>query len=151
MPRRLSDESNELRIRDNISGSILVIYYRMPETDENVRYTNEAIQRHRNKLVNRLGQVRQKYGLAILTGFREGDFEVKGPNGNGWAPLKMTDPDWKKKLAQHAPDIIEALAIHVFESGVESVDDPDDDNLASDDGPESGEKLEKNYWKTSGA
>jgi len=130
MPRRLGDELNELRFQDNISGSTIVLYYRMPTTQETVRYTNEITVRQRNRIVSRLGETRQKYGFIILQGIRTGDFEVK--KGDKYVPI-ASDPqseyyvqDWKETIKKHAPDLIELLAIRVFESPAEEDIEPED-------------------------
>ena len=156
MARRLSDEINELRIEDNISGSTIVLYYRMPTTQESIGYTNELTQRKRNKLVMRFGETRQKYGALILKGFRDGDFERM--EGGKYVPMAADPksenyfPEWKEHVMQHASDIIEALAIHVFESSVEMSSDAEamEDDQEQGEEPsaaeamEGGEDLEKN-------
>ena len=124
MPRRLSDELNELRIQDNISGSTIVLSYRMPTTQESINYTNQLTQRRKNKLVMRFGETRQKFGALILVGFRTGDFErlVDGeyvPMASDPQDKEYFFPEWKEHIKKHAPDIIEALAIHVFDSSTE--------------------------------
>jgi len=157
MPRDLSGGRNELTVQDNRSKSTIVLYYRDPTTKENVAYSNEMYQRKGRKVVTRLGETRQKYGSRILTGFREGDF-VKNESGQQ-IPLssdkesKFHDPEWKKLLQERASDMIEILAIHVFESPVEESsdieakeDDAEDmEDPASTDGyAEASEDLEKN-------
>lgn len=132
MPRRLSDELNELRINDNISGGTMVLFYRMPTTEESIRYTNELTQRKKNKLVIRFGETRQKYGSQILAGFRAGDFERK--EGDHYVPMACDPksehyyPEWKAHIMQYAPDVIEALAMHVFEKSTE-VDEEEEEDL----------------------
>lgn len=159
MPLRLSNERNELRVFDNISGSELVLFYRMPTTRETVAYTNALVRRERNRMVIRQGETRMKYGKRILTGIRDGDFEV--PAADGYVPMSSTPgsahylPEWKEKIEEHASYLIEHLAVHVFERP--SVDDdelsenPDDDAEEppphGDHGsasPEDAEGLEKN-------
>jgi hypothetical protein len=55
----------------------------------------------------------------ILTGIKDGDFE-KGKN----QPLSSDpnsphyDPEWKSILQKHAPDIIEMLAVTVFDTSL---------------------------------
>lgn len=134
MPRLLSDDHNKLKIHDNISNSEMVLFYRTPTSQENTQYTNEVTVRKRNRIVSRLGETRQKYGAEILTGFRDGDF-VRKNERNEIVPI-ASDPDspnyypeWKDLVREKASDLIEALAIHVFESSVETED---------------GEVLEKN-------
>ena len=143
MPRRIGDELNELRIQDNISNSTIVLYYRMPTTEETVAYTNEMTSRRRNKLISRLGETRQKYGLRILEGYRRGDFEKKV--GKKYVPFdsdpdsKHHAPDWKKLVKVHAPDLVELLARHVFESAAE-VEEAEEEIAVE----KPGEDLEKN-------
>jgi len=131
MPRRLSDELNELWIEDNISGSRILLHYRMPTSKEAIRYTNELTQRKKNKIVIQFGETRQKLGAEILEGFRTGDFERM--DGDRYVPMasdKTSEhywPEWKEVIKQYAPDIIEALAIHVFERSTETGDDEEED------------------------
>ena len=133
MPRRLSDELNELRIQDNISGSTIVLYYRMPTTEEVIRYTNELTTRKKNKLVIKAGETRQKYGLKIMKGFREGDFERM--EGDAYVPMASDPksanyyPEWKTHIEKYAPDIIERLAMTVFEDSTEDADEDADEDL----------------------
>jgi len=142
MPRRTGNEPNILRIRDHISDSDIVLFYRMPTTREQVAYTNGLIQRRGKKVVYRQGEMRMKYGAAILTGFRTGDFEKQDRDGK-WVPYASDpespryDPDWKNLICEHAPDLVELLAVHVFESPAEIADDDD------------GEDPEKNSSTTS--
>ena len=61
-----------------------------------------------------------------MEGFREGDFaeevgdkEVFFSSEKG---SKIFQEDWKEKVCSNAPDIIEALAIHVFENTASTED-----------------------------
>jgi hypothetical protein len=121
MPRRLTDELNELRIQDNISGSGIFFYYRMPTTAERAAYANESFRRRGNKIETRIVATRQKYGKLILQGVREGDFTVPGAAAGQDIPL-VSDPaspnydrQWKETVAAHAGDLLELLAAHVFD------------------------------------
>ena len=119
MPRRLGDDINELRIEDNISGSDIVLFYRMPTTAERAAYANESFRRQGRKLKVQVGQARQKYGLKILEGIRQGDFEVK--KQDQYVPLSSDpkseyfDSSWKKHIQAHAADLLELLAMRVFD------------------------------------
>ena len=42
------------------------------------------------------------------------------------------DPDWKEQFAKYNADIIEALAIHVFETSVEEEDEPEGSDIDTD-------------------
>ena len=142
MPRRLSDTPNELKIYDNLSDSGIVFYYRMPTTQERVAYSNACVFRKGKKIVNKTPEARQKYGLAILTGIRDGDFEVK-KNGK-WAPLSSDsgsehyDPDWKSHVQRHASDLVELLAAQVFDASARISRNEDEEE------EEDGEDIEKN-------
>ncbi len=146
MPRRLGNEHNTLKIQDNVSNSEIHLYYRMPTTKENVNFTNNMTKRKGNKIVNNIGAVRQKYGARILMGFREGDFEK--PDGKGGYVIfssdqnsKLFDPDWKKHVKKSANDLIEFLAMHVFEASAKKVaaEDPEEGDDDFDD--EEGENI----------
>lgn len=140
MPRMLTDAPNELRLRDNISDSVIVLYYKTPSAKQQASYTNGMTRRERNKLVNCTGEQRQKYGAEILTGFREGDF-VKA-DGTAFSPDPKAanyDPAWKDLVCRFAPDLVEALAIHAFEQ-TSSLDD----GVDLDDGADNGEITDPN-------
>lgn len=120
MARRLGGK-NTMIVQDNISSSELHLCYRMPSPEEIVAYRNGSSKRVRNALVNTTGENRLEHGKKIMTGFRDGDFEKKV--GGEWVPIssdpqaKNYDPDWKKIVADQAADLIELLAVHVFDAG----------------------------------
>lgn len=143
MARVLTDTPNKLALLDNISNTEIELHYSTPTSKQVAAYANGTTKRVRNKIVTRVGENRQKYGKEVLIGIREGDFEVIRDGKQ--VPLSSDlgsdyhDPKWKKKVAEMAPDIIEALAIHVFEAtserndpedSHENDDDEDDDNKA---------------------
>jgi hypothetical protein len=139
MPRRLGEEVNEMRFQDNLSGSEIVLFYRMPTTEERIAYTNESFQRKGAKMINRTTETRMKFGLKILEGFRTGDFEI---NVRGqWKPLSSNShsehysPDWKNHVQKYASDLIEHLAIRVFDISVQPVDEeaPEDGGQTTGD------------------
>jgi hypothetical protein len=123
MARRLGDELNEMRFQDNLSGSEIVLLYRMPTTKERIAYTNESFQRKGKALVNRSVETRFKYGMTILGGFREGDFEIK--QGREYQPIASDPasdnffPGWKEHIKKYASDLVEHLAIRVFDIPVQ--------------------------------
>jgi len=125
MARRLGDELNEMRFQDNLSNSEIVLQYRMPTTPERVGYTNESFQRKGRKMISRPVETRLKYGLKILKGIREGDFEINGSDGT-WIVIS-SDPQsehyfagWKEHVEKYASDIVELLAIRVFDVPVQA-------------------------------
>jgi hypothetical protein len=145
MPRRLGSDLCELKIRDNISSSDIVLYYRMPTSQERIAYTNESFSRRRNKIEIRLAETRQKFGSRILAGIREGDFEKQV--GGKYVPIASDpgsthyDPNWRKHIEEHASDLIGALAAHVFDVSIEMIDD-DDLDAVRESSPEA-EDIEK--------
>jgi hypothetical protein len=121
---------NSVEFYDNLSASRIQLFYRTPTTSERGKYSNESVQRIRNKTVFRLVETRQKFGMAILTGFRDGDFEIEKegqpvpiasePNSENYYP------DWREVIEKHASDLVQMLAAHVFESPAEVMDgDPE--------------------------
>jgi len=119
MPRELNDSPCEVTFLDRISNSKITLYYRMPDTEERIAYANAQIIRKGGKVINNQGEARIKYGLAILTGFRDGAF-AKGKD----QPLSANpqspnyDPAWKAPVKRYASDIVALLAVHVFEASV---------------------------------
>lgn len=141
MPRILSAAGNSLRLIDNLSGSQIEFYYRLPTTREHTAFQNECIQRKGRKVVNRYPETRLKYGMKILTGIRPGDFEIDDGAG-GTRPIASDNAhkdflaDWRDHVEKYAGDLVQLLAAHVFETpasiddqenGDKSIDDQDDD------------------------
>ena len=124
MARRLGDELNEMRFQDNLSGSEIILLYRMPTTKERIDYTNESFVREGKKMVNRSVETRFKYGMEILGGFREGDFEIN-KSGEEYVPISSDPtsdnffPGWKAHIKKYASDLVEHLAIRVFDIPVQ--------------------------------
>lgn len=121
MPYVFSEEPNELLIQDHISGQEIALQYRLPTTQERVGYASESVQRKGKKVEFRGPAVRQKYGLAILTGIRKGDFAKRLPDG-GLKPVSSDpgdpdhDPQWKALVGRHASHLVDLLATRVFEA-----------------------------------
>ena len=137
MPRRLSDEPNEMTFQDNLSGSEIVLQYRMPTTAERAGYANESFQRKGRKVVSRHVESRLKYGAKVLTGIRDGDFEIK--QGDKWAPIS-SDPnsenyaaDWKEQVQKYGADLIELLAIRVFDAPVQVAEAEEETDLPEEE------------------
>ena len=114
MPRVLGEERHTLRVQDPVSGSVITLYYRRPSSEERVAYQLSAYRFEEGERRFCLGETRLKFGLEILTGFGEGDFQVREDGQE--APLDpIRQPDWKARLAEHAPDLVSYLAQQVFE------------------------------------
>lgn len=119
MPRMLNDAPCTLKMQDHISGSELVLYHRLPTTEERTAYANGQIVREGNKLKNKLADVRINFGLKILTGFREGDF-LKAENQPFSADpaSPVYDAAWRTLIKKYAADVLTVLSIRVFEQPV---------------------------------
>ena len=129
MARREATERNVLDIHDNLSGTDIRFFFRNPTTAEMEAYNNMAVQRKRKKVKFQHAQARLKYGLRVLTGIREGDFERK--SGNAWVPLSSDQgspnyyPEWKQWLMDNAADLVMLLGMHVFDASGEIEEGPD--------------------------
>jgi len=117
---------NELVINDSISGTQIILYYRVPTTQERIRYSQSLFRRERNKIVYSVAEGRQHWGKELLVGFREGDFAVEDKKGK--AVPYSSDPenkqyreDWKELVCTYAPDLVEFLALTVFEGATRGV------------------------------
>jgi hypothetical protein len=114
MGRVLGEEQHDLVVRDPVSKSVITLHYRRPTSEERVAYQMSAFRLEGQERRFCLGETRLKFGLEILTGFGAGDFLV--PEEGGAVPLDPErHPDWKARLAQHAPDLVSYLAQQVFE------------------------------------
>lgn len=132
MARMLNDKPCEVTFFDRISDSKITLSYRLPTTEERVKYANSLIRRRGNKIENTTGDARLKYGAVILLGISDGSFETeKGPlSSDPQSP--QYDPDWKNAVKKYAADVIEMLAVHVFEAsliGGEAGDDTDEEEV----------------------
>lgn len=134
MPRVLSGEDNVLLINDNISGSEIQFTYRMPTTSERTAYNNKAWKRQGVKLKNDTTKARLEFGQRLLKGIRDGDFAIVVDGKQ--VPLSSTigspgyREDWKTKVVEFAPDLVEVLASRVFDASAEVLtpdDIPEDD------------------------
>jgi len=142
MPRITApDVINELKINDAISGETISLFYRLPTTEERVRYGKASIRREGNKIKNEIVESRQKYGKLILTGIKDGDF-VKIENGkevsyssNPQSP--DYDSNWKELVCRYASDLVEFMALQIFEGNSRDID-------IFSGGEEAGEDAEKN-------
>ncbi len=118
MPRLLNDKPCEVTFFDRISDSKITLSYRLPTTEERVKYSNSLVTRRGNKLDTDIGSARQKYGLAILLGIKDGSFETdKGPLSSD-PKSPHYDAAWKTFIRQYAQDVLTMLAIHVFEASI---------------------------------
>ncbi len=120
MARILGEERQLLAVADPVSGSVVTLYYRRPTSEERVAYQLSAYRLEGGQRRFCLGETRVKFGLEILTGFGAGDFLLQ-EDGTSVPLDPERHPDWKARLAEHAPDLVSYLAQQVFE-GLRVVD-----------------------------
>jgi len=119
MARILSDEPCKVTFDDNIAGGKITLFYRLPTTEERIKYANSQITRNGRKVESIMGQTRQTFGTKILIGITDGEFakdKKKFISSNPESP--DYDPAWKTHIAKHASDVIATLAMHVFENAL---------------------------------
>jgi hypothetical protein len=142
MARKLGETNNSVLIRDNLSETDVRLFYRIPTTAERVSYSNESFRRKGGKIINQAVETRLKYGLKIVTGIRDGDFERSVDNR--WLPIS-SDPnhpdyakDWKEFLEKYASDLVQLLSLRVFEASAQIAEEPEPEE------PDNGEDLDPN-------
>jgi len=123
---------NELRINDAISGDVITLYYRIPTTKERVQYSTSLFRRERNRIISAVSQTRQRLGREILLGFKDRDF---GHLVDGKITPYASDPvsplyleNWKDLVCSHASDLVEFLAMTVFEGNSRMIE-PNEEEL----------------------
>ena len=138
MPRTLNDKPCEVTFLDRISNSKITLYYRMPTTEERIGYSNAQIIRKDGKVKNNTGEARIKYGLLVMTGFKDGDFVTDDNKPLSSDPhSSFYNPAWKTIVKQYASDIVSLLAVHVFDASVMPQNqDPDEADGEGGEAPE---------------
>ena len=137
MARRETIESNLLVMRDNLSDSMLGVYYRQPATSERQDYINKRSVRQGKRFVDNSAACRVKFAKKIITGLRDGDFERPDEHG-GWRGISSNpqSPDylenWQDWMEANAADVLTALAVRVFEAPVIAVGVNPDEDLDQD-------------------
>jgi hypothetical protein len=114
MPRILGEERYRLAIQDPVSGSAITLYFRQPTSEERVAYQLSVFHLDGGERRLRLSETRLKFGLEILMGFEAGDFILQ-ENDDAERLDPDQHPDWKARLAKHAPDLVSYLGQQVFE------------------------------------
>ncbi len=108
-------DKNKMVINDARSGSEIELYYRNPATQEEVEYQAKLFKRQGKKVLINAFSTRLEMGLKILTGFREGDFGIKGKPIASDPQSPNYKENWKDLLKDSAADIITAFSFAVFE------------------------------------
>jgi hypothetical protein len=120
MPRIIGEGvKNQLILRDQFSGDPIILYYRMPTSEERIAYESAKYRRDKDKVEIKLTEARQIWGEKIIEGFKDGSFkfklggDIKEISSDPDSP--NYDSDWKPHLKYYASDLLEALAEHVFD------------------------------------
>lgn len=131
MPFLLSEKPCEVTFTDKIANCSITLFYKLPTTEERTAYSSELVVRKKRKVESKIGPTRLKYGLKVLTGFKEGDFATdRGPiSSDPGSPLY--DANWKALVTKYASHLVMALGAHVFESADE--EEPDDTEPGGDE------------------
>ena len=130
MARELTSEKLKLTFYDRLSDSDLELFYRLPTTEEQIKYDNSLMTRNRNKVSTAIGEARMKFGAKILTGIGDNSF-VHEKEGKV-VPLHSREDsdhyeaDWKEIVVRLAPDVVSKLGFVVFEGSLERADDTED-------------------------
>jgi hypothetical protein len=86
-----------------------------------------------NKIESTIGNARVNAGFKLIKGFKEGAFSVPGKGViSSDQSSSQYDPNWKTAIKTYAADILESLAIHVFEATLNTVDANAEDQSESD-------------------
>lgn len=126
MPRELSNRPCSVVFADKISGGTIKFFYTRPGTAQRVAYQGALASPDAQ-----LSEVRIEHALGILTGIRDGDFTAPASHDPDAPSLPISsDPDspdyradWRTLVKEHASDLLEILAIHVFEPYVRAVEE----------------------------
>lgn len=114
--RVLSNKDNQITFFDAASNSRLIMFHRVPNTQEIVEYNKNIYKREKNKLeINT--EARIDAALNILTGIGDNCFADQDNKPISHKPDSPDfNPAWKSLLKEYAPDILILLAIQSFET-----------------------------------
>ena len=143
MPAILTEEKNLLILQDDLSGCEVGFYYRPPTPKETVAYNNAVIQRKGSKIINRSAEAQEKYGKKVLSGIREGDFAVPGPDGkpkliSSDKKSENYEPAWMALIWKYKPYLILTFAAKIFGTPAEVLDEMEDTLEPGDEEEDSG-------------
>jgi hypothetical protein len=110
---------NALIIKDKKSEGTLTLYYGSETAAERIAFKSSLWEREGDKIRSRRTEALQEWGEKKIIGFKEGDFKYKIDGElkifSSDPESKNYDPKWKELLRKYAPDVLEALAEHIFE------------------------------------
>src|SRR4030043_513809 len=105
---------NQLSLKDPFSGDPIILYYRIPTSEERIAYESAKYRREKGRFEFCLSEARLKFGEKIIEGFEEGSFlhKIEGAGNHPFSsdpesPVYITS--WKDLLRKYAPDVLEIL------------------------------------------
>lgn len=98
-----------------ISGVEVGLYRRSPTTKERLDYQVATIQTKKNKF-GFDNAARLKFGLALVTGIRDGDLGFEGQPLSSDPQSPHFRADWKAILRDHRADLLMGVAMDAFEA-----------------------------------
>lgn len=108
MPLEIKPDSVAVEVV--LGGESVVCYCRKPTASDLLKYRKELLGSGRKITPERVFQTQVKYGLDAIKSIRKGDIVCQG------VPLDELD-NWKELLEQEVPQIPEAVARVLYESG----------------------------------
>lgn len=116
-----ANTKNEMTIADSISGDEITLYFRTPSNSERQRYFADLWGRDGDNIKDNSQEARLNYGAEILMGIEDDEFGFKDadekikPFSSDPENKKNYRADWKELIKEHAPELVEFLALRVFE------------------------------------
>ncbi len=106
---------NTLTMHDSISGTDIVFTHRSPDTTDRVRYQAARFHREGNRMINCSRRAAIDAAANVLTGIREGDFEINGQPLSSDPVSENYRPDWKELIKDMAGDLLFIMGNILFE------------------------------------
>lgn len=115
MPRELNSNDIEIDLLDAF-GNLCTLRLRKPNTEERISYRASQMERDDDDILLRIFETRVYGAARLLTGINADAFTVDGE------PLSSTPghagyrEDWKQRLMDGAPELLEAIGYRLFEA-----------------------------------
>lgn len=106
---------NKLTLIDSISGTQIEFTHRTPGTEERVAYQAARFRREGNRMINCSRKAAINAAAGVLTGIREGDFEINGQPLSSDPASPNYREDWKQLIKDMAGDLLFIMGNELFE------------------------------------
>lgn len=125
MPRILSKKPCSITLLDQVSGSRITLFYRMPTAAERLTYSKAMNPKPGSEEDEKLNPfaVRATFGNLLLTGIADDAFAVSGEDDKA-RPISSNeqsehyDPDWRARVVELAEDLLATMALFIFEQSI---------------------------------